>query len=54
MTAHKTEDGKRWREWLDLGSDPATGARLRKKVEATPEQPSFLKTESGVGYRFAE
>ena len=29
-------------------------ANLRKKVEATPEQPSFLKTESGVGYRFAE
>lgn len=33
MAAHKTADG-RWRVWLDLGSDPATGKRLRKKVEA--------------------
>jgi two-component system KDP operon response regulator KdpE len=29
-------------------------ANLRKKVEPAPEQPQFLKTESGVGYRFAE
>ena len=29
-------------------------ANLRKKVEAKPEQPQFLKTESGVGYRFTE
>ncbi|MCX6956253.1 MAG: response regulator [Verrucomicrobia bacterium] len=27
---------------------------LRKKIEPTPQQPRFLKTESGVGYRFAE
>lgn len=33
MPAHKTDDG-RWRVWLDLGSDPATGRRIRKKVEA--------------------
>ena len=29
-------------------------ANLRKKIEAAPDQPRFLKTESGVGYRFAE
>jgi two-component system KDP operon response regulator KdpE len=29
-------------------------ANLRKKVEATPDRPQFLKTESGIGYRFAE
>jgi len=29
-------------------------ANLRKKVEATPDQPRFLKTESGIGYRFIE
>jgi two-component system KDP operon response regulator KdpE len=29
-------------------------ANLRKKVEVKPEQPQFLKTESGVGYRFSE
>src|SRR5262245_26377881 len=33
MPAHRTQDG-RWRLWLDLGSDPATGRRIRKKVEA--------------------
>jgi two-component system KDP operon response regulator KdpE len=29
-------------------------ANLRKKIEAAPDQPRFLKTESGIGYRFAE
>ncbi|HEY9155678.1 MAG TPA: response regulator transcription factor, partial [Opitutaceae bacterium] len=28
--------------------------RLRQKIEANPEAPLFLKTVSGVGYRFAE
>lgn len=29
-------------------------ANLRKKLEATPGSPAFLRTESGIGYRFAE
>ena len=29
-------------------------ANLRKKLESAAEQPVFLKTESGIGYRFAE
>jgi len=29
-------------------------ANLRKKVEPAPDHPRFLKTESGVGYRFVE
>ena len=29
-------------------------ANLRKKVEASAEQPVFLKTESGIGYRFVD
>jgi len=29
-------------------------ANLRKKLEASADQPVFLKTESGIGYRFAE
>ncbi len=29
-------------------------ANLRKKVETTPDQPAYLKTESGIGYRFAD
>jgi two-component system KDP operon response regulator KdpE len=28
-------------------------AQLRKKIEAEPNQPEFIITESGVGYRFA-
>jgi integrase len=33
MAAHKMKDG-RWCVWLDLGSDSATGKRLRKRIEA--------------------
>jgi two-component system, OmpR family, KDP operon response regulator KdpE len=29
-------------------------ANLRKKLETAAEKPAFLKTESGIGYRFAE
>jgi two-component system KDP operon response regulator KdpE len=27
-------------------------ARLRKKIERDPQQPRYLQTEPGVGYRF--
>jgi len=27
-------------------------ANLRKKLEPAPERPRFLKTDSGIGYRF--
>jgi len=43
MSAHKTADGKRWREWMDLGSDPATGQRIRKKVEAKTKRDAEAK-----------
>jgi len=26
---------------------------FRKKIEPSANQPAFLKTESGIGYRFA-
>lgn len=29
-------------------------AQLRKKIEDNPSKPTFLITESGIGYRFAE
>ncbi len=29
-------------------------ANLRKKIEVSAEQPVFLKTESGIGYRFTD
>jgi integrase len=42
MTAHKMPDG-RWSMWLDLGSDPATGKRLRRKVEAKTKREAEMK-----------
>lgn len=45
MTAHKTEDGKRWREWIDLGNDLATGKRLRKKVEGKTKRATEAKAQ---------
>ena len=29
-------------------------ANLRKKIEDAAEHPAFLKTESGIGYRFTD
>ncbi len=29
-------------------------AQLRKKIESDPNQPKFIKTESGIGYRFTD
>ena len=29
-------------------------ARLRKKIEPNPTQPTFIKTVVGVGYRFED
>lgn len=29
-------------------------AQLRRKIEADPSKPKFIKTESGIGYRFSE
>jgi hypothetical protein len=42
MAAHKMKDG-RWCAWLDLGSDPATGKRLRRKVEARTKREAEMK-----------
>lgn len=43
MAAHKMKDGKGWREWIHLGSDPTTGRRLRKKVEAKTKRQAEMK-----------
>lgn len=42
MAAHKMQDG-RWCVWLDLGSDPLTGKRLRKRVEARTKREAEMK-----------
>ena len=42
MAAHKMKDGRRC-DWLDLGSDPATGERLRKRVEARTKRAAEMK-----------
>lgn len=42
MAAHKMKDG-RWCVWLDLGNDPATGKRLRKRVEARTKREAESK-----------
>lgn len=45
MRAHKTPDG-RWRVWLDLGSDPVTGKRLRRKCEARTKREAEMKAKA--------
>lgn len=42
MKAHKTPDG-RWRVWLDLGSDPISGRRKRRKCEAKTKREAESK-----------
>jgi integrase len=42
MAAHKMRDG-RWCVWLNLGSDPMTGRRLRKRVEARTRREAESK-----------
>jgi len=39
-------------EWQDPATVTVHMARLRQKIEADPEQPSWLTTVWGVGYRF--
>jgi integrase len=42
MAAHKMKDG-RWCEWIDLGSDPVSGKRLGKRVEARTKREAESK-----------
>lgn len=51
MTAHKMKDG-RWCEWLNLGTDPASGKRMRKRVEAKTKRLAEMKAKD-LRERFA-
>jgi len=42
MAAHKMKDG-RWCQWLDLGVDPVSGQRIRKRVEAKTKRQTESK-----------
>jgi DNA-binding response OmpR family regulator len=44
-------NGQDW-SWLDRSIDNLI-ARLRKKIESDPDDPSIVKTVRGVGYVFA-
>jgi integrase len=45
MAAHKMKDG-RWCEWLRLGSDPATGKPIRRRVEAKTKRETEMKAKA--------
>jgi integrase len=42
MAAHKMKDG-RWCEWLDLGTNPVSGQRMRRRVEARTKREAVAK-----------
>jgi hypothetical protein len=42
MPAHKMKDG-RWCMWLNLGVDPTTSRRMRKRVEARTKRQAESK-----------
>jgi integrase len=45
MAAHKMKDG-RWCVWLTLGSDPGSGQRIRKRVEAKTKRECEVKASA--------
>jgi len=42
MAAHKMKDG-RWCVWLNFGSDPGSGQRIRRRVEARTKREAEMK-----------
>lgn len=39
-------------EWQDAGTVTEHVRRIRKKIEANPDEPTWIRTVRGVGYRF--
>ncbi len=46
MPAHKIKGSNRWCEWLNLGADPATGRRIRRRVEAKTKRHAEMKAKA--------
>jgi integrase len=46
MRAHKIQGSDRWRVWIDLGSDPVSGRRIRRKCEAKTKREAESKAKA--------
>jgi two-component system KDP operon response regulator KdpE len=51
VLTHKFLIGKLWNETVDAQYLRVYVRQLRRKIEADPEQPQFILTETGIGYR---
>jgi len=51
VLTHKLLIGELWDETVDAQYLRVYVGQLRKKIEADPEQPQYILTETGIGYR---
>jgi two-component system KDP operon response regulator KdpE len=51
VLTHKFLIGELWDETVDPQYLRVYVGQLRKKIEADPEQPQYILTETGIGYR---
>ncbi len=54
VLTHRFIMGKLWGAGGDVQQLRVYVRQIRQKIEANPEQPSLLLTETGIGYRLAE
>jgi len=51
VLTHKFLIGELWDETVDPQFLRVYVGQLRKKIEAEPERPRYIMTETGIGYR---
>ncbi len=51
VLTHKFLLGELWNDFTDTQYLRVYVRQLRHKIEADPEQPQYILTETGVGYR---
>jgi two-component system KDP operon response regulator KdpE len=51
VLTHKFLIGELWDETVDAQYLRVYVGQLRKKIEADPERPQYILTETGIGYR---